>query len=260
MALRCAESVLDLEAFSPEDVASRYRSWIYSEDEDRAFDTGPTILMVFETARRKQVSYHNAARLVFQERPQAAGVNGAHRNSVLAACGFLRDESLGSVAESECGLTHAHPVSISVSQAVNLMVRCLLRGVSLEDAIRNLSMCVEEPRCRAVLMKALEDFNRGADRHTLSRGGLADDVLRASLFFLYTTESLREAVQESIRFAGADNYCPVLVGALAGALHGWKQEDEVLLRENKMVRMPTDESERLHNVAERLQQSWAKKP
>ena len=53
-----------------------------------------------------------------------------------------------------------------------------------------------------------------------NNGGFAPDVLRAALHFVGTSGSFAEALERSLAFAGPANYCPVLVGAIAGARWG----------------------------------------
>ena len=53
-----------------------------------------------------------------------------------------------------------------------------------------------------------------------NNGGYAPDVLRAALFFVGTSACFTEALDRSLAFAGLSNYCPVLVGAVAGARWG----------------------------------------
>jgi ADP-ribosylglycohydrolase len=45
-------------------------------------------------------------------------------------------------------------------------------------------------------------------------------VLRAAVYFVGTSGSFAEALERSLVFAGPANYCPVLVGAIAGARWG----------------------------------------
>jgi ADP-ribosylglycohydrolase len=54
-----------------------------------------------------------------------------------------------------------------------------------------------------------------------TRGGFAPEVLRASVYFVGSSSSFSEALQQSLTFAGPANYCPVLGGAIAGARWGY---------------------------------------
>jgi ADP-ribosylglycohydrolase len=50
--------------------------------------------------------------------------------------------------------------------------------------------------------------------------GFAPEVLRAALYFVDTSKTFPDALHRAIAFAGSANYCPVLVGAIAGARWG----------------------------------------
>ena len=54
----------------------------------------------------------------------------------------------------------------------------------------------------------------------LSPGGFAPEVLRAVVHFVAHHHSFTDALGASLTFAGPANYCPVLVGAVAGARWG----------------------------------------
>jgi ADP-ribosylglycohydrolase len=51
-------------------------------------------------------------------------------------------------------------------------------------------------------------------------GGFAPEVLRAAVYFVGSSSSFAEALEQSLAFAGPANYCPVLVGAISGARWG----------------------------------------
>lgn len=53
-----------------------------------------------------------------------------------------------------------------------------------------------------------------------NNGGFAPNMLRASVYFVGTSGSFAEALGRSLAFAGPTNYCPVLVGTVAGARWG----------------------------------------
>mmetsp|Transcript_36306 Transcript_36306/g.84816 ORF Transcript_36306/g.84816 Transcript_36306/m.84816 type:complete len:118 (-) Transcript_36306:193-546(-) len=54
----------------------------------------------------------------------------------------------------------------------------------------------------------------------LDAGGFCVHVLRAALHFTGRATSFDAALRPALAFSGPDNYCPVLVGALAGARFG----------------------------------------
>merc|ERR1712139_391529 len=59
-------------------------------------------------------------------------------------------------------------------------------------------------------------------------GGFCPDVLTAAAHFIaigVASSSFDAALSPSLEFAGPDNYCPVLAGALGGALFGVQSID-----------------------------------
>merc|ERR1719161_1393853 len=63
----------------------------------------------------------------------------------------------------------------------------------------------------------------GEDPKNISNGGFCPDVLAATVRFVSlgaASSSFDAALSASLKFAGPSNYCPVLVGALTGAVFG----------------------------------------
>ncbi len=84
------------------------------------------------------------------------------------------------------------------------------------------------------VLQVLRDANsrRGIALSSLNPGGFCIDVLRCALHFVGSAGSFEDALVRSLRFAGIANFCPVLVGALAGALFG---AEAVLGAEGEML-------------------------
>lgn len=87
----------------------------------------------------------------------------------------------------------------------------MLRGATLQAAIAS-AAAATSGQVSALLSQQTIDSNY------LSNGGYAPKTLEAALYFTQTSTSFTDAIRRSIHFAGAANYCPVLVGAFA-ALH-----------------------------------------
>jgi ADP-ribosylglycohydrolase len=113
----------------------------------------------------------------------------------------VADEDLAGCALAEASLTHHDPLAGEVAAAVNKLCRALVRGAAWQDAVRDAG-------------------SFAAPERPGSNGGFAPDVLRAALFFVSTSACFTEALDRSLAFAGPSNYCPVLVGAVAGARWG----------------------------------------
>src|SRR6185436_12524673 len=132
---------------------------------------------------------------------KTAGCNPAHRSPPLSMLAVISDDDLGACARTEGRLTHHDPLAGEVAGNVNQLCRALIRGVAWDDALR---------KCDCVAEKD----------HPGDNGGFAPSVLRAAAFFVGTSTYFGEALERSLAFAGAANYCPVLVGALGGARWG----------------------------------------
>ncbi len=102
---------------------------------------------------------------------------------------------------TEALLTHYDPLAGEVAAAVTRLCRSLIRGLGWHDALQQCSIVADQE----------QPYNNG---------GFAQDVLRATVFFVGTSTCFAEALGGSLAFAGPANYCPVLVGAVAGARWG----------------------------------------
>ena len=113
----------------------------------------------------------------------------------------IADEDLAACSMTEARLTHYDPVAGEIAATVNKMCRSLIRGMGWD--------------------MALEECGKFAGQDGPgSNGGFAPDVLRAALHFVGTSAGFAEALDKSLAFAGSANYCPVLVGAIAGSRWG----------------------------------------
>jgi len=207
MAVRLAESLAERGTFDPADVVSRYAQWF----REGAFDTGPVSRRALQLLA-SGLSFHEVSGQVHRELAgQTAGCNPAHRATPLAMLASLPDESLPTCAVAEAALTHQHSLAGDVAAAVVVLCRSLLRGVAWENAIEQ-SAQARFPETRAAIDAARTEPGTG--------GGYSPDVLRAATFFVGTSAGFSEALHRSLGFAGPANYCPVLVGAIAGTRWG----------------------------------------
>lgn len=197
MAVRLAESLLDRGGFDPADVLERYLVWW----RQGAFDTGPVSDRAFELLATGLPVPEAAAQVHREFGGKTAGCNPAHRSPPLSMLASLAAEDLSARAMTEARLTHYDPLAGEVAAAVNRLCRSLIRGDAWDTAVR----------CCCSLA------DRGGPGNN---GGFAPDVLRAALHFVGTSPGFAEALGRSLAFAGPANYCPVLVGAVAGARWG----------------------------------------
>jgi len=214
MALELADSLLEKGRFDPEDVAARYKSWFDKE----GFDTGEVAALVF---RRMDVeSNQNAVRDVHEQlNGRTAGCNPVHRCLSLALVPFLGPiDSPAPVisvhGDQEAFLTHRHPLAAEASCAYLAVIYQLVRSLPWdgEHGLFHRAALMRDPLIQEALL--------APDQRPLSKGGFAPEVLRAGIYFFKAADSFQAALDSSCAFAGPDNYCPVLVGALAGTKWG----------------------------------------
>jgi ADP-ribosylglycohydrolase len=132
---------------------------------------------------------------------KTAGCNPAHRSPPLSMLAAISDQDLAACAMAEARLTHHDLLAGKVAAAVNNLCRALIRGAAWDVALRQFGESAGQERPG-------------------NNGGFAPDVLRAALHFVGSSACFAEALERSLAFAGPANYCPVLVGAIAGARWG----------------------------------------
>jgi ADP-ribosylglycohydrolase len=197
MAVRLADSLLNCGGFNASDILERYLHWW----REGAFDTGPVSGRTLELVAAGMPVVEATAQVHREFGGKTAGCNPAHRSLPLSMVAAIADNDLAICAIAEARLTHHEPLAGEVAAAVNKLCRALIRGTAWQDAKR-------------------ETGSFASPEGTGNNGGYAPDVLRAALFFIGTSACFTEALQRSLSFAGAANYCPVLVGAIAGARWG----------------------------------------
>ncbi len=142
-----------------------------------------------------------------------AGVNAAHRATVIGCASAITDEHVPAAARQEARLTHWHSDAAEASVATAVIVRQMLRGASLCDAVAAAAATTSGLVSSILLQKSIDVRN-------LSCSGYAPRTLEAALYFTRNSASFAEAISTSIAFAGPCNYCPVLVGAFSALKFG----------------------------------------
>jgi ADP-ribosyl-[dinitrogen reductase] hydrolase len=222
MAVRLAESLLDCGGFNSADILKRYLAWW----REGAFDTWPVSDRAFALIAAGMPVQEATAQVHREFGGKTAGCNPAHRSSPLSMLAAIPDEDLATCAMTEAHLTHHDPVAGEIAAMVNKLCRALIRG----DAWDN----------------ALFRHQNGPGNN----GGFAPDVLRTALYFVGSSACFTEALETSLAFAGAANYCPVLVGAIAGARWGASAIPTSLLAHVDII-------PRINTVAEAVAVGWA---
>jgi ADP-ribosyl-[dinitrogen reductase] hydrolase len=197
MAVRHAESLLDCGGFNSADILNRYLAWW----REGAFDTGPVSGRALALVAAGVPAPEATLQVHWEFGGKTAGCNPAHRSPPLSMLASMADDDLGGCAMAEARLTHHDPLAGEVAAAVNKLCQALIRGAAWQDAVQ-------------------EAGSFAGQKGPGTNGGYAPDVLRAALFFVGKSASFTEALDRSLASAGPSNYCPVLVGAVAGARWG----------------------------------------
>ena len=180
------------------DLSGRYLAWWRGD----AFDTGPTFDMVFDRVDKGMKLEEAVLEVDELLKGKTAGCGPAQRSAPLAACLFIPTGQLADAARKEARITHHHPHAGDAAAIVVLLCRHLLEGRSWERAKELVEM---HPRTKEAYEAVMSQ--------PLTPGGYALDAVRAALHFM----DGEDALVNSKEFAGRENYCPVIVGALLGA-------------------------------------------
>ncbi len=207
MVVRLAESLLEMGRFDAADVLGRYLAWW----REGAFDTGPVSARALALVTAGVPVDEATAQVHREFGGMTAGCNPAHRSPPLAMLASLADQALPGCAITEARGTHHDPLAGDVAAAVSVLCRSLICGVAWESALQR-----SAGERRRETSEALLCIREGPG----TSGGFAPEVLRASAYFVGLSSSFSEALERSLAFAGPANYCPVLVGAIAGARWG----------------------------------------
>jgi hypothetical protein len=196
-----AESLIANNGLDTTDITSRYLEWWRGG----SFDTGPTYALVFKLID-DGVEPSVAVKAAHDSLGgNSAGCGPAHRNSVIAACSSISTDDVPDAARAEALITHHDPIAGDAAAVVALLCRCLLEGMTWEAAKEFVG---RHPGTSAAFAEIIA--------RPLDPGGFALDAVRAAIGFMDGEDALERAIE----FAGEDNYCPVIVGALLGATQG----------------------------------------
>lgn len=234
MMLKNLEIMTQVRTVMPQYFGKGYLEW-FKED---GFDAGLVTHKVLELVD-SGLSFDDAAKQVDMELDgMTAGISPAHRSIPLTLyfvawylrspnffeefpnTGFREFESL---IGREARLTHLHKEASEVSIAVNAICMYLILG-SDEFRALDFGMKFINEDLRSNILDNV--YTKNPDH--LKDGGYAPDVLTAALWFLFHTDTLKDALEQSKAFAGVANYCPVLVGSIGGAMYGHKEIESTI--------------------------------
>ena len=239
MMLKNLETMTRVRTIMPQYIGKGYLEW-FKED---GYDAGLVTHKVLELVN-SGLSFDEAAEQVDKELDgMTAGVSPAHRSIPLTlyyVAWYLRSpnffeefpntgfQEFRRTIEREAKLTHLHNDAVEVSLVVNAICMQFMLG---RDEFRALDFGMKfiNEDLRSNILDNV--YTKNSDH--LKDGGHAPDVLTAALWFLFHTHTFEDALKQSKDFAGAANYCPVLVGSIGGAMYGYNEIKPLTKKLNK---------------------------
>eukprot|EP00455_Lapot_gusevi_P015228 TRINITY_DN17690_c0_g1_i3.p1 TRINITY_DN17690_c0_g1~~TRINITY_DN17690_c0_g1_i3.p1 ORF type:complete len:385 (-),score=57.38 TRINITY_DN17690_c0_g1_i3:374-1408(-) len=219
--------------------------------------------------------------LNLDETADSLGAEVSSSSSSASSSSSSSSLSLPTAVHLECNLTHGHPISFHVALATTLLCRALLEGQDWASAVLSTTRRMTHPVLYQVFASIwhhlalqstdlpspppplssnnpddssacdAEEWPPVTDRGDLDQGGFAPRVLQAALYFVSTSPDYGTALSRSLNFAGQANFCPVLVGAFAGARFGKGQ-----IRKLHLAHLGAALLQRVERCAEELAREW----
>lgn len=217
MARMLAESLLAHARFDADDVAARYVEWLRSQPKDVG-----NITRLALRAWEKGNTLPQAAMGAHRQLGQSAG-NGTIMRCAPVALRYAYDERrLMDASRDEALITHFDPRAGTGSIAVNLLIRHLLHGVPLADALRSVAQRIRrEPRAACEVAEVIETAQASARGDDLPNSGYVLDTLRIAVWAMLGSESFEEAVVAAVNQGGDADTQGAVTGAIAGARWGY---------------------------------------
>lgn len=183
----------------PKDMANRFKKWLYEgayTPDGRVFDVGNTVATALD---------------------QGHGCTGERSNgngSLMRIAPLALTDADEAQIAAVSAITHAHPISGTACVAFVSMLRDVLRGMSLPNAIRG-NIPSDE---RFSFLESVEE----KDRDEIQSSGFVLHTLEAALWCNLRSESYAECVKEAVNLGSDADTTACVAGALAGALYGYR--------------------------------------
>lgn len=220
LALSTAESLLA--GYDPADMMRRFHAWLTTgamTPHDEVFDVGiATRAAIARFARGEPAA-------AWGGRGERDNGNGSLMRIAPLACAVHRLDVATIVGRSVevSALTHAHPRSTLCCAYFSLLMRGLLGGQALVDAMMAATedlrayVPVEE---EAALRRVLDGSVLAASREQIQGSGYVVHCLEASLWAAARAENYREAVLLAVNLGDDTDTTAAVTGAICGAMYG----------------------------------------
>jgi ADP-ribosyl-[dinitrogen reductase] hydrolase len=212
MALDVARSLCAFPEGNMTDLADRFLDWRHSQPKDIGNTTRDALDRLAQGT-----PWNKAGAQTFQNRgPRDSAGNGAIMRCAPVAMRFRSEpDRLRDVSVDVSRITHANPLCVWASVAVNQAIAGLLNGASIPDAIEASTVGIDIPEVTAALALAIN-----GERRAIRSGGFVLDTLTAAFWSVLRTSSFEEAIVTAVGLGGDTDTTGAVTGALAGAHYG----------------------------------------
>lgn len=221
MALGLADSLAE-NGWDPADQMERFRSWLLHADytpHGRTWDVGGT-------TRRSILRYDRG--IPFAEagdRDESQNGNGSLMRFLPAAVWLAADRPRPAIerAMAHSALTHGHLRARLCCAYHAILVRALLAGASLRDAMGRASEAIDPwvtPAEREVLAPILTGAIVERDRDAVESSGYVVHTLGAALWACARHDDWADAVLAAVNLGGDADTTGAVAGGIAGVAHG----------------------------------------
>ena len=219
MALAIAQSLVDKNAFAPDDIAARFVAWLESSPPDVGNHTRAVLgrMRGEKMPGGKAVDWKTASTGVQRLSPASAG-NGSLMRCAPVALFHLSDAAArleNSKISSE--ITHAHTECQWSCALANAFIA---NAIALGGRDAALDAAMEECRAMPAHIRTRVGLAPGKSREELKPTGYVLDTLDCAIWALMNSDSFEEAVVEAVNLGGDADTTGAVCGALAGAFYG----------------------------------------
>jgi ADP-ribosyl-[dinitrogen reductase] hydrolase len=240
LALAITNSIVQHGRIDPPDIAARFVAWLRTGPKDVGNITRTAIRY-----HEQGLPWEEVGPRVHREMAGRSAGNGSlMRCAPVALFHAARPKALIRDSAIVSEITHANPLSVWSSIAVNLAIVELLHG-RREGMIERVAERIEEPQVRETLLTVA-----GLPRRAVRSGGYVLETLGAAFWALQNHPGFEEVVVAAINLGDDADTVGAVAGALAGAREGSAALPERWLSQLRDADHLADLALSLHRLAE----------
>lgn len=212
MALCLAQSLVERDEFSADDIAARFVAWLESNPPDVGNHTRAVLSKIAAGA-----DWKSASNGVQRQTPQSAGNGSLMRCAPVALWDFAEVSKRLEHSRVQSEITHAHQECQWSCALLNSLIFHLMsvgvRDVALDRA---LAECRDAP---GHIRKRLQ-LAPGKMKSELKPSGYVLDTLDCAVWAFINSENFEDALVSAVNLGGDADTVGAVCGALAGAFYG----------------------------------------